>query len=127
MNRGHETFEEFWIEYLGDHSNTHNRMLHVVGTTAAVLMGVGVVAAGMPQLVVFAPLLAYGPAWFGHFVIERNKPTAFRRPLWSIRADFRMTWLALTGQLQAEMQRIQSMMLLLATAVLPLADCVDCL
>ena len=122
MKTGHPNFDSFWAIYLNEHSNSHNRALHVVGTTAAFILAIGALVAGMPLVLLLVPVVGFGMSWFGHFFVERNKPTAFRHPLWSIRADFKMTWMALTGQLQSELQRVQSLMLLVSTMLLPLTD-----
>jgi len=115
-------FDDFWAEYLHDHSNSHNRLLHVVGTLSAILLAVFAILAGMPLLLLLAPVLGYGPAWVGHYFVEHNRPTALRQPLWSLRADLKMTWLSLTGQLQSELRRVQSLALLASTMVVPLTD-----
>lgn len=115
-------FDEFWAEYLHDHSNSHNRALHVIGTLSAIVVAVFAVAVRMPVLLLLMPVVGYGPAWVGHFFVEHNRPTAMRQPLWSLRADFKMTWLSLTGQLQTEMRRVQSLTLLACTMIVPLAE-----
>lgn len=115
-------FDDFWAEYLHDHSNSHNRALHVAGTLSAIALAIFAIAARMPLLLLLAPVLGYGPAWFGHFFVEHNRPTAMRQPLWSLRADLKMTWLSITGQLQTEMRRVQSLTVLACTMILPLTD-----
>jgi hypothetical protein len=101
-----ESFEDFWPHYLHEHSDQTNRTLHVGGTIAAVA-SIGVaVAARKPALLVLAPLLGYGAAWVGHFLIEKNRPASFKHPLWSLRGDFKMAGLAVTGQLDDELVNI---------------------
>ena len=98
-------FADFWRYYLGEHASGANRALHVIGTSAALAM----LSAGMvrrrPLLLLLAPLVGYGPAWIGHFLIERNRPASFRNPLWSLRADLKMLLLAARGGLRCELQR----------------------
>ncbi|MFT3771568.1 MAG: DUF962 domain-containing protein [Minicystis sp.] len=38
-------FDDFWAEYLHDHSNSHNRTLHVIGTLSAIVVVAFAVAA----------------------------------------------------------------------------------
>jgi hypothetical protein len=91
------SFEEFWPYYLSQHADPVCRKLHVVGTGIAI----GMLAAtpAFPPLALAAPIVGYGFSWVGHFFFERNKPAAFRNPLWSLRADLRMLRLALSGRL----------------------------
>jgi len=73
------------------------------------LLGLAVVIAsfalGHPWYALLWPLIGYGFAWFGHFVIEGNKPATFGHPWWSFISDYRMVWLMLTGQLGTWLER----------------------
>jgi hypothetical protein len=101
-----ETFEQFWDFYVGEHKEKATRILHFIGTTAAM----GCVATGLLTkrrwLIAVALLAGYGPAWFSHFVIEKNKPATFKYPLWSLQADFVMWWKMVNGQMDAEVERV---------------------
>jgi hypothetical protein len=98
------SFAEFWPFYVSEHSNETNRALHLVGTTLVI----GSVAAGLltrrPGFFLAAPVLGYGFAWVGHFVVEGNRPATFTYPLWSLRADFVMWWKTVTGTMAAEVE-----------------------
>ncbi|MFO0734529.1 MAG: DUF962 domain-containing protein [Labilithrix sp.] len=100
------TFEQFWDYYVGEHREKATRILHFVGTTAAM----GCVAAGLLTkrrwLVLVALVAGYGPAWFSHFVIEKNRPATFKYPLWSLQADFIMWWKMVRGEMDAEVERV---------------------
>jgi hypothetical protein len=101
-----KSFEEFWPYYVGEHKKKATRILHFVGTTAAM----GCVAGGLltkrKWLLAVAPFAGYGPAWISHFFIEKNKPATFTYPLWSLQADFVMWWKTIKGEMQAEVDRV---------------------
>lgn len=100
------TFEEFWPYYLALHAQPATRSLHVAGTTLATALLTLALAKQDGRYALAAPVVAYGLAWLGHGAIEHNQPATLRNPLWSLRADYKMTWLALTGELDAELKRV---------------------
>ena len=79
-------------------------MLHAAGT----LLGLGTllvpIIIGHPWYALLWPVVAYGFAWTGHFLIEGNKPATFGHPFWSFISDFRMLGLMLTGRLNNRLQ-----------------------
>ena len=101
-----ETFEEFWPHYLREHSDPTNRALHAAGTLGAVAALGAAVASRKPQVALLAPLIGYGAAWIGHYAIEKNRPATLRHPVWSLRADTRMTRMMLAGELDDELHRL---------------------
>lgn len=96
------TLEEFWPFYVSQHLNPINRRLHFLGTTAGIVLGLVALICRAPAFLAAALLTAYGCAWVGHFCYERNRPATFTYPLLSFRADFRMYWLILRGEMGAE-------------------------
>lgn len=106
MSEPIRTFDEFWPYYVRAHSNKNNRRLHFVGTTAAMgLAGVGLLTQRI-SLLLLAPVVGYGCAWFGHFFLEGNVPATFGHPLWSFQADFVMWKKMLDGSMDSEVERV---------------------
>lgn len=100
-----ETFEDFWPYYVRAHKNPANRALHTVGTLAALGTVATAVVTARPLLLLLAPVVGYGPAWFGHFVLEGNRPATFGHVFYSLAGDARMLWLTLQGKMGAEVER----------------------
>ena len=100
----YESFGEFWPFYLREHSKPRTRALHYAGTALVVLIALAAAATANWWLLIAMPLAGYGFAWTSHAAVERNRPATFTYPAWSLRADFRMWWLWLTGRLAPELQ-----------------------
>jgi hypothetical protein len=100
-----KTFEDFWPFYVSQHSRPATRALHFAGTTLVLAALVVAVVRLSPWWVLATLFLGYGPAWVGHFFIEKNRPATFTYPLWSLRADFRMWRLMLSGKMGPEVER----------------------
>ena len=96
-------YEEFFSFYLGEHSDPRNRAMHAAGTVLGLCTLVVPFAIGRPWYALLWPVVAYGFAWAGHFLIEGNKPATFGHPCWSFISDFKMLGLMLTGRLKAKM------------------------
>ncbi len=100
------SFREFWSYYVGEHRKPACRGLHYLGTTLALGLLTAGILTGRPSLMLLSLVGGYGPAWFSHFFIENNRPATFKYPHWSLRADFRMYRLALSGRMAAEVTRL---------------------
>ncbi|MBX3204671.1 MAG: DUF962 domain-containing protein [Labilithrix sp.] len=120
-----ETFEQFWDFYVGEHKKKATRIFHFVGTTAAVSCFSAGLLTKRRWLLLVAPICGYGPAWISHFFIEKNKPASFKYPLWSLQADFVMWWKTLSGQMQAEVDRVIRQEVEKARAEAEVSDGVD--
>jgi hypothetical protein len=99
------SFEEFWPFYVREHANRLNRRLHFAGTSAAVACAALGLLTKRKWLLALAPVAGYGPAWIGHFFVEKNRPATFEYPLWSLRADFVMWWKIATDTMDEEVER----------------------
>lgn len=99
------TFEQFWPDYLRAHCDGRSRILHLVGTIAAFICFAVFLLTCHPAWFLAAPIFAYGFAWTGHALFEKNSPATFSHPLWSLRGDLRMVWLTITGRIENEIAR----------------------
>lgn len=105
MQGRYATFEDFFLYYLRQHREPRNRLLHACGTAAGVLIVATSLVLHHPWFALLFLPVAYGFAWFGHLVIERNQPATWNYPWWSFVADFRMLALMVTGQLESWLAR----------------------
>lgn len=103
-----KTFKEFWPYYLSEHRSPISRGLHYFGTISSIFFLAYTLAVQNFMLLPLVLLFGYGPAWIGHFVFEKNKPATFRYPLFSLRADFVMLFLWLTGRLKSHLDALST-------------------
>ena len=96
--QGFQGFAEFYPWSLGQHANRANRRLHIIGTSAAVVLLCAAALAMRPLLLLGVPVLGYGAAWAGHRFFERNTPTTFEFPLLSLCSDLLMWYEVGVGQ-----------------------------
>ena len=99
------TFDEFWLHYLREHSQPATRTLHAAGTLAGTACLVTLAACGKWRWLPVAFVPGYAAAWAGHFFVERNRPATFEHPLWSFAADYKMVAFMLAGKLDEELER----------------------
>ena len=100
------TFAKFWPIYLAEHRSGRNRALHLAGTIGYLLLLATLLIAGRSRWIWTVPLLAYGCAWTGHFIIEKNRPATFSHPWLSLIGDHKMAALILAGRINAEFERL---------------------
>ena len=98
-------FSTFYYRYLLEHLHPDNRFMHYVGTLFVIVFLLLFLWTQLPVFLLLMPIVGYGCAWFGHFKIEKNTPTTFKHPIWSLRADFLMLYHFLTFQIEREIQK----------------------
>jgi hypothetical protein len=92
------SFEEFFPFYVGQHSKSATRWVHLLGTLTGTVVGARFIAQRRWRGVGLMPVFSYGAAWTSHFLIEKNKPATWGHPLWSFRGDMKMIATMLRGR-----------------------------
>lgn len=99
-------YTEFWDFYVSEHSHPLNRLVHFAGTSLGMVLLVWVLSTGKFLYLPLCLVCGYGFAWFGHFMIEKNKPASFTYPLWSFISDYKMVFYMLTCRMNREVERV---------------------
>jgi hypothetical protein len=99
------TFAQFWPRYVRAHRHPATRALHAVSSVVPFAFGAAAIVTGNIWWLVAIPFVAYGIAWFAHFFIERNKPETFNYALLSLRADYKMFLLTISGKMGEEIRK----------------------
>ena len=94
-------FEEYYEHYLSLHQNKWCRRMHVFGQVATILFIAACMFYKTWILLLFSPLIVYPFAWSGHYFFEKNKPAAFKNPLWAKLSD----WLMLKDWILGNIER----------------------
>lgn len=102
------SFDQFWPHYVKEHSQPATRTLHALGTTVGMACALAFIASRKWKYLPLALVPGYGAAWLSHFLIEQNRPATFDHPLWSLRGDYKMLGLMLSGKMDAEVEKVFS-------------------
>jgi hypothetical protein len=95
-----KSFSEFYPYYLSEHVNPINRRLHFFGSLLIIIVVLFVIFTQTWIALILVPILGYGFAWIGHYFVEKNKPTTFTYPLYSLMGDWLMFKDILTGEME---------------------------
>ena len=93
------TFWEYYEYYLTLHQNKWTRRLHAIGQLATILFVGACIYLQIWILLVLTPFVVYPFAWSGHYFFEKNKPAAFKNPLWAKACDWIMLKDMITGKI----------------------------
>lgn len=93
-------FADFYPYYLSEHRDRTCRRVHFLGTGSASVLLLAAAACRSWALLAAAPVTAYGLAWIGHFVFEKNRPATFSHPWYSLAGDFVMFRDMLLGRIR---------------------------
>ncbi len=93
MTNEFKSFKDFYPFYLQEHRLPKTRVLHLIGTSCAILwiLGVGFFSDNWAWIWL-TPIFGYGFAWVAHFHVEHNRPATFTHPIYSLIGDFRMAF-----------------------------------
>ena len=94
------SFDEFYLYYLSQHSKSGTKICHFIGTGLAILNSILFCVDFSFIYFLLIPISGYGFAWFGHFFFEKNHPATFRYPMYSLQADFLMFWHIIIGKVK---------------------------
>jgi hypothetical protein len=90
-------FESFFAIYDRMHADPRTRKLHALATaSAATLLAWGLLRRKATPILL-APLVDHAIAQASHRLIEHNRTTPLRRPLWHLRAELRLFRQTMTG------------------------------
>ncbi len=103
--REYTTYRDFFPYYLQEHAKLETRLFHYAGSILAIGILIYALVSQNWWFLLAVPLSGYFFAWVSHAFIEKNKPATFTYPLWSLRGDYHMLWLAITGKLEGELKR----------------------
>jgi len=95
-----QSFKEFYPFYLSEHSNVTCRRLHYIGSSAVLSFLLYCLLTQQYMLLLWLPLMGYGPAWIGHYIFEKNRPATFKYPLYSFMGDWVMLKDGLLGRIK---------------------------
>ncbi|WP_312765507.1 DUF962 domain-containing protein [Epilithonimonas sp.] len=93
-----KTYKEFYQFYLTEHSKPLTRAFHFLGILLVFAVIFYVLQSGKERFLWYCPIFGYGFAWFSHAVFERNTPSTFKYPIWSLTSDFRLFFELLIGK-----------------------------
>ena len=101
-----ERYQDYWPEYLREHSRAATRACHYLHTGLGGLVILYALATQNWVILGITMVVIFCSALFSHLVFEKNKPAAATHPFWwSVLNDIRMLIHFLTGTLKPELEK----------------------
>ena len=100
------TFAEFWRRYLAAHSKPATRAAHYLATLNGIGSTLVAIQFGQVRYLIGGIMLSVAMAVSSHWLIERNQPLIRVNAFYGALSDLRMCWLALTGGIRGEYERL---------------------
>jgi hypothetical protein len=100
------TFPEFWRRYLAAHSKPATRAAHYLATLNGIASTLVAIQLGQVGYLIGGIMLSVAMAVSSHWLIERNQPLIRVNAFYGALSDLRMCWLALTGGIRGEYERL---------------------
>jgi hypothetical protein len=99
-------FAEFWRRYLAAHSKPATRAAHYLATLNGIGATLATIQFGHVGYLIGGIVLSVSMAVGSHWLIEGNQPLIRVNAFYGALADLRMCWLALTGGVSREYERL---------------------
>ena len=93
-----KTFSEFYDFYLSQHQKMWTRIFHFLGTLLVIAVLIYVVQSGKERFLWYVPIFGLGFSALSHYIFEKNKPTGFQYPFFTLMADFKLFFELITGK-----------------------------
>lgn len=106
MAQQHETFEAFWPAYLAQRRRPEVRGLQLFGAGFTILLVAKAIVDSAPAWLLGAVISPFFYPAAGIAVFQRETPSLFTSPQWTLRADLKFFGLYFTGKLPKEYKRL---------------------
>ena len=93
-----KTFKEFYPYYLNQHSKKFTRIFHFTGTLLVLGVIIYVLQSGKERFLWYIPIFGLGISELSHYIFEKNKPTSFQYPVFTLMGDFKLFFELLIGR-----------------------------
>lgn len=97
----------FWPIYLWHHRRPWTRRLHQLGSWSCLAGAALAIALGSIAPVALGVAIGYACAFTGHWIVERNRPLTFGRPVLAGVCNWVMFALELSGRLERHLAIVQ--------------------